>query len=362
MRQNVGIITIYGENNYGNRLQNYAVHKVLSDMGIQCETITQKPIVSYKDKMKVLIKGWACMLFPKLMRNKRTSVFREFKFKNFTERYIPTRYYSNSMHQLTNKYDYFVVGSDQVWNPTFGNYEKIIDYMFLKFAKPEQKVCFAPSFGINKIPAVWEEVFKENLNTFNYISVREDSGAEIVKQLTGKDAEVLIDPTMMLDKEEWLEISKPSKSDTSKPYMLQYLLGSQNETYKKQLDTISRQNDLKVLSIMDSKHKELFSAAPDEFIYLISKSSLVCTDSFHAVVFSILFDKPFIVFKRDDENVDMSSRMETLFRKFNLKSRYYNDIDTEDILSSDYEQCHSILAAERKKVIDFLNNSIRVEG
>jgi len=361
-KNRIGIITIYGENNFGNRLQNYAVHRVLTDLGNKCQTIAHQMPLSPKDKLKTLIKTWIFTIFPLVLQKKRPEDFREFKFKKFTKQYIPTKhYYTNALHlskDIANEYDYFVIGSDQVWNPTFGNYGKIIDDMFLKFAKPNQKICFAPSFGIDEIPSEWKGVIKENLNTLSNISVREESGAKIVKELIGKEAEVLIDPTMMLSKEEWLTIAKPTKVDTLKPYMLQYFLGNQNVKHENELERISNQHNLVIYKLLDLTMPELYDAAPDEFIDLISKSTLICTDSFHAVVFSILFGKPFIVFKRNDNNVDMSSRIDTLFRKFNLKSRYYHEIGDADIFFCDYSQCYLSLVSERKKVIDFLSNSI----
>jgi len=359
----IGIITINDENNYGNRLQNYAVHSVISSLGYTCETIAHQSVLPQGYKLKLLLKKLGCTIVPVLMQRKRPEILREFNFKNFTKRYIATKYYYNDSLQLSSdiieKYDYFVVGSDQVWNPTFGNYNKIIDDMFLKFAKPKQKVCFAPSFGIDEIPSEWQSVFKENLSTFNNISVREYSGAKIVKELTGKEAEVLIDPTMMINKDEWLIISKPSKANTSKPYMLQYFLGNQNEIYKEQLEEISTRNNLSIYKLLDLSMPELYVAAPDEFIDLISKAALICTDSFHAVIFSILFCKPFIVFKRNDENVDMSSRIDNLLSMLKLEYRKCGNIENEDIFDKDYSHVPIILLEERNKSLNYLKEILK---
>ena len=118
--------------------------------------------------------------------------------------------------------DFFVVGSDQVWNPEWYEDCKIKKEMYLlTFADDSKKICFSPSFSVEKLPSKWEEWFRVNLNKFPRLSVREDTGAKIIENLTGRKAEVLIDPTLMLSKEEWKKLSADNKI-TEKDYILTY--------------------------------------------------------------------------------------------------------------------------------------------
>ncbi len=161
---------------------------------------------------------------------------------------------------------------------------------------------------------------------FKEISVREEAGKKIVEDLTGrKDVEVLVDPTMLLTAEEWDNVSnKPEQLKTDK-YILNYFLGELSEKRKNEIDRIAKENGCKIINMLDS-NSPFYKTGPAEFLYLEKNAFLICTDSFHACVFSILYNRPFIVFEREDNNVSMNSRIDTLLNKFHLQDRRYNVI------------------------------------
>ena len=185
------------------------------------------------------------------------------------------------------------------------------------------------------------------------MSVREEAGKEIVKQLIGKEIPVLIDPVMMLNEEEWLKVSKKPRVDCSKPYVLKYYLGDEDEEEK--IDNWAKRNGYAVYELLNDQISELYSAGPGEFISLIKNASLVCSDSFHCIAFSIIFSKPFIVYDRLGKDTGMSSRLDTLLRKFGFEDRWKELLNEEDYLYCDYSLCKERLKEEQLKFYQYMD-------
>lgn len=324
VKDKIAVVTLYGEFNFGNRLQNYAIHKYMSKLGFNVETIVIKEQNTIKNNIFNMIKCICMKFLNQYVILKKPHWLREKKFKDFTKKYIRTRYINSKdgkfPESISNIYNHFIIGSDQVWNPTFGNFEKYYYNMFLLFTSPEKKICFSPSIGVTYIPEEWQKKFSDGFKTFPTISVREESAAKIVYELSGKNAEVLIDPTLMLNDDEWSEISKENLLNGEK-YVFEYFLGEMDSDIEKNINN-SEFGNFKRINILDSSNPDVYASGPAEFISMIKNAELVCTDSFHACVFSIIFDVPFIVKKRKDENRDMFSRIETLLRMFGINGTY----------------------------------------
>ncbi len=346
----VAIVTLYGENNYGNRLQNYAVQKTLEKMGCEVETIVAIEKSKQKRSLKFYIANILAETLPCIVKRINADFIRHKSFKNFTKKYIPTRYILTEgtfPNSLNDEYDYYVAGSDQIWNPNFRDVKKNYYNMFLRFVPKDKRICFSPSIGVSKLPDEWIEKFTEGFNGFNELSVREETGARIIKELSGKDAKVLIDPTLMFDKDEWLKVSKKSKAP-KKPYVLEYFLGERDN---EKLNAIAKENNLSRVTLLDRNNSDIYVSGPGEFIDLVSKADMICTDSFHACVFSILFGKPFIVYKRKDKTQDMYSRIDSLLNLFNVESNGKPIIVSPKLRDE-------VLKIERKKVFDFLKRNM----
>lgn len=351
----IAILTINDDNNYGNKLQNYAVQEILRKQNFKPETINNQigivGINVLKKKIKNILKK-----FLKNKSSKRYNKFMEFnKYIKYSRFYIDKNHISNN---LNNVYDFFVTGSDQVWNPTFG---RMSDIDFLTFAPKEKRNSFSASFGISEIPDDMKEYYKEKLNGLNHISVREDSGKEIIKELTGReDVEVFVDPTMLLTAEEWDKVAKKPKQLKTDKYILNYFLGELSEERRNEINRIAKENNCEVINILD-KNSSFYETGPSEFLYLEKNAFLICTDSFHSSVFAILYNHPFIVFEREDELVSMNSRIETLLRKFNLKNRKFEGKITQENLNHDYREVYEILEKEREKAENFLEKALDLE-
>ena len=209
----IGIITIYDENNYGNRLQNYAVQEILKSMNFQVETLKNINLVNGENYLKRVENVMPA-------RRERFLKFNEENMHNTNE----VIFHSEIDEEFHKRYDYFVIGSDQIWNYNFK--DRFSDAVFASFAPIEKRISLSASFGISNVP-------KENYNLYvglkdmKAISVRESAGAEIVKNITGRDdAVVLIDPTMMLSVEKWSSIMKKPEQLKAKKYILKYFLGN----------------------------------------------------------------------------------------------------------------------------------------
>ena len=354
MMKNVGIITINDNDNYGNRLQNYAVQNVLEKNKVKSITLKNNPTLNYKNLFLLRILKF-------ILKNKRKSnIFRNKKFIEFNKNIKFSKRHITPFSKLDNEYDYFITGSDQVWNPTWG---RLSDVELLEFTTPEKRISFSASFGISSLPEQYNEKLKNALKDYKAISVREDAGKKIIEDVVGrKDVQILVDPTMLLTAEEWDKVAKKPEQLKTDKYILNYFLGELSEKRKAEIDRIAKENDCEVINILD-KNSPFYCTGPSEFLYLEKHSFLVCTDSFHSSVFAILYNRPFIVFGREDNTISMNSRIETLINKFNLKNREYNGKEiTKENLNHDYTEAYKILEEERKKSIKFLGQALDLEG
>lgn len=359
----VGIVTIVDYANFGNRLQNYAVYYYLKDkFGCKAETLVsynEKPFFNgqYVNWLKEHVVMNLCHFSQKAENHYGANFTRAFNFQQWSK-LIPTKKYFNCNilpQKLNDRYDFFVVGSDQVWNYHFAS--KNFDNYFLKFAEQKKKISLSGSFGVNDIPYEWRSIYIDGLSSFSHISVREEAGQAIIKDLIGKDVPVLLDPVMMLSKEEWLKVAKKPRVDTSKPYILKYYLGNKMGD---EIDAWAKSNGYEVYELLDDKIPELYSAGPGEFISLIRNASLVCSDSFHCIAFSILFSKPFIVFSRQGKGNNMVSRLNTLVNTFGFSDRWNYNLNEKEYFTCDFSSVPSVLEMERDRTYSFLKNALEL--
>lgn len=373
----VGILTLNGYFNYGNRLQNYALQEVIEKLGLHCETIINKTNLQ-KQKSSVMKSGIEIFLEKSLKekidminykvrknRIKKCNENRYDIFSEFSKEYINETSFSISINDipkdLENRYGYFISGSDQVWNP---NDSAVSEINFMTFAPKCKRLTYAPSFGISKIPQQYKEDYKNWLEGIENISVREQEGAKIIKDLTGKDAIVVVDPTMLLTKEQWLSISKKHDNKPNKKYLLTYFLGGISKDVNKKIKKIAKQNNLKVVNLATLKDKKYYATGPSEFIDYINDASLFMTDSFHGCVFSVLLETPFVVCDRlgHTKEQNMSSRIETFLEKFQLQSRKLDRVTDEVLFEKNYIEANEILEIERKRSWDYLKEILNLKA
>lgn len=174
------------------------------------------------------------------------------------------------------------------------------------------------------------------------------------------DVEVVLDPTMLLSSEEWDKVLNKSSIKVEKKYILMYFLGQIDNEWKAEIERIAIKFDCEIINILD-KDSKFYQTGPSEFLYLEKNAFLICTDSFHSSVFSIVFNVPFIIFERNSNTQSMNSRIHTLLSKFNLQSRKFTGTITSDLLKSDYKEAQQILKKEKEKSIKFLKRALDIE-
>lgn len=356
------IITIRDNSpNFGNMLQNYATIFLMEKLSIYSESIIfdYKKKTVIKEHLKRIFHFSTRYLLCNYPDYWRLEAVRKEAFNRFGAKYCHDKFVSKKMIKDLD-YDFYVIGSDQVWNPTwYSTYPLRVEMFLLSFAKPEQRICMAPSFGISELPDEWKDLFKRELRQFPHLSVREPSGAKIIEELTRRKADVVIDPTLMLDKKEWRKIAQmPKKVNCQIDYILTYFLGGKNQEQEELLKKIANVYNLEIYNLWEQDDENLYKVDPANFIYLIDHAKMVMTDSFHACVFSFLFDKPFLVFERGGFEKNMFSRIESLLKMFSLQRKYYNSGIPNNLFECDYTYGKSILEAERKKALVLLKKSM----
>lgn len=355
----IAVVTNRDMINYGNRLQNYALQVFLESQDLNCETISvrsyRRIIVEYIKKILKNVTG-------NIVYRKRPYLKREKSFEEFNKKYIKEKRiitpFGRFNRKISKKYDFFICGSDQIWNPCFRQFEKqetVMHNFLLAFVEPKKRIAFAPSFGINKLPNQWDVFFEKELSKFKRISVREQSGASIIKHLIGKEVDTLLDPTLMLNKEEWEMIIETPRYQMKKPYLMKFVLGGESTEFKEKIKEIGDNEQLEICDFLnDSKFS---NCSPTQFLYLLNKAEIICTDSFHASVFSIIFGKAFLVFERQD-SLDMNSRLSTLLESLELTE--HKNINGNDLFNNDYYGAKQIIDVKRKEAIEYLKQSLGI--
>ena len=272
------------------------------------------------------------------------------------------------------KYSTVIVGSDQNWRPA----NIAGGYYTLEFVPEDvNKMAYSTSFGISKVVVGQKEKARYFLNRLNHISVRENSGSEIVKELTGKGCLVVCDPTILMTKEQWSPyIAEYSQIDISniakEPYILCYFLGTSQEQREYSL-FLKKETGLKIVSIQLGEgryYKEkkeyydeaIVNAGPLDFVNLIKNAQYVCSDSFHGCAFSLIFERQLYAFYKTNPGSKMSvnDRLDTMLGWAGLKDRIITNPAEKRILPEiDYSIANINIEKEREMSIQYLKQSLR---
>ena len=377
----LGLCVRYDCNNYGSMLQILATQKAIERMGWDYEIIRyDKKTISFlirnslrvfnpyfmHGKIMALSKAKAMKAHPdiKLKNVERLKLFGAYR-KEYIGPYSPVYKGYNNLKKGAENYDAVMVGSDQLWTPA-GIQSK--DYNLLFVPENVRKMSLATSFGITEVPKNQVKMTTQYLQRIEFLSVRETTGAEIVRKLTGREAIVAVDPTLMFSGEEWISIF-PEKQVMKKPYIFAYFLGTTPE-HRKAVTQLSKETGLEVVTCphMDEFVEEdlyfgdeqKFDIDPVDFLNLIRGAEYICTDSFHGTVFSVLNHKKFLTFNRYSDALRKSknSRIDSLFELLGLQDRHcvadYGTLKTLIDADIDYKAVDQALAKLREESFDFL--------
>ena len=386
MSRKIGIVAVTYKDNFGSVLQTYATQYTLEKLGYNARIFEIKGV--YRGIMIKKLLYYAGRIFDpvevkylfanlKSRSRKRVSVsadqfaadmkVRHRMYSDFNKRWnkmLPAVNGWNGLKKQAEDMDTVVVGSDQLWRPS-----NIVGcYYTLEFVPDEvKKISFSTSFGVPELPRRLHRHAKRFLSRIDHISVREDSGAVIVKQECGREAKVVCDPTMMLTAEDWMHIQSV-KPFAEGNYILMYLMGD-NLKHREFVKKLRKATGFRTIGLLhgatyisydeDVVDEKPFNVGPSEFINLIRYAQYVCTDSFHCCVFSILNSTKFFAFRRwpDGSKFSANDRLYTLLKFTGLEHRILDGSeDVEKCLAEtiDFEDVLDKVALRRKKSMDYL--------
>lgn len=370
-KKRVAIITeFHGSTNYGGVLQAYALRKVIADMGYEAEQLRYlKSSEIILDPLLTRAKNFFINSFKSAVAEKQVGVFilcacrfgitfvprkifnklvvrkhrarRAENFARFNDRYVLSSkvYTRNTVAESVDDYDIFITGSDQVWNPNWFHAPYFLDFV------PEEKLktAYAASTAVSHITQEQYDKMQPLISRFQHISVREENAVPMLQGMTDKKIEWVIDPTLLLSAEEWNEVA--AKNPVKEPYVFAYILGDRKDNQKCAKD-FAKKKGLKLVTFPFTASGSLRQAffgnihsygGPDIWLSLIRDAEYVITDSFHAVVFSIVYQKRFVVLRRsgDGEKGSMNSRMYSLCKMFSEIEERIVGVDGVDVLDKD---------------------------
>jgi len=396
MKKDVGIITIHYVDNLGGALLAFALQESIERMGYNCYVIDYDP-THIPSKAGYLIKSITRRIvrmplylrdfryyFTRLIKNRgivlpprhihssiglRKMRFDSFRYKNIK---LSAQHYtsSESLKESPPQYDAYICGSDQIWNPFIckepGRARNDPAY-FLTFAPKAKRISYAPSIALPSIPDEFREEMTEMLQGISYLSSREKQGAGLIKELTGRNVAVVLDPTLLLNKNQWNQIA--IDPDIKGPYILCYFLGEGQE-YRDFAKQLNKKTGYRLV-VISQKSRDLEAwntincseAGPAEFLGLVKNANCVCTDSYHGTIFSINFEKPFFVFERPSSfgTQSTATRIYSILDLLGLTSRLMksNMPIPEAPLQIDYTETKTLLEEERAKSLRYLEDALK---
>ena len=375
----VCIVTNYSTTtNFGALLQAYALNKTVNDMGYKAEDLYV--VGDYSSKKKKLIRQISQFKFKEIKNevvgriqkyrvrdtlNARKKAMDEFRFS------IPhtEKFSKDSLDKLQDKYDVFICGSDQVFRPNKQSGE-LDDSFFLRMIdKGATKASYAASMGIQSYEPDTEKKAAVYLSSFDRISMREESSAEYIGRITGRnDVIVSVDPVFLIKREDWISRSKPYIIDGK--YILVYMIHGTEKLYKT-IKEFSRSRGLKIITFPSMSYKkkkyetnfadkEILDADPLQFISLLNNAEYIFTDSFHGTALSLILHKEAFVSKA---NEIAFSRIDNILK---LTDAYDLVIPSEGLTPQSYvnkpeinwERADAAIEEQRKKSFSYLKEVI----
>ena len=373
MKDKVLLTTVFSGYNYGSSLQALAGKFVLSELGYDCQLVGMKSLVKGRD---IRLKKLVTILYRSFtLRSSRASKTLSTyhnsynktligdsvtRFAQFTDKFLNPNYLSwGGLKKAAKVSVACFAGSDQIWNSS----TMYIDPMYyLRFASAHKRIALAPSFGRDFVAEYNMEKMGKWIGDFASLSVREDSGVKLIKDMTGRDAIHLVDPTLMIDGETWKK--NLGLEDKVANYILAYFLDKPSASAKRAILELRELLGCEVIAIpyqfdeMDYCDK-VVPTGPVEFLDLINNAKCVLTDSFHGTAFSINLHTPFYVFARDYGSAhSQNSRVESILKKMNMLERFEPSEVSQKYSLMDFRKSEEILERERIKAREYLKSAL----
>lgn len=363
-RKKIGIITWHYYTNYGSMLQTYALVKTVRSLGYDARVLNyHNPKFGHVSSFKTIIKNILGIIPRTLLSHGLQKLyFPKDRFKKFFKE-TTLVYSTEQLYRQCKDFNAIICGSDQIWAPNVFNPVYFLDFV----PNGKLKISYAASIGLNNIPENLKNEYKKLLSRIDFISVRESRGKVIIKEICGLDSTVVLDPTLLVRKEDWSELSIAPQF--YEPYIFCYFLRDDHK-YSDAVKKFAREHKTKVIGIslrkQDKDWMEILDdryVGPREFLGLIDNASVVITDSYHGTIFSLLFHTQFITFERfnDDETICQNSRLNQLIDNFSIAKNVVkcNQDTVLEINDIQWEDIDDNLSYLREKSLTFLKNSLR---
>ena len=372
----IGILTHFHKSvNYGGVLQAYALCKYLNTQGYSAQQILYTACIKNLDSSahasKNLFKSVSKRIKRKLNKEKNIKIKNRMEnlFKDFREQvpHTASEYTKDTIANVNREFDAVLVGSDQVWNPAWFDSSYMLDFI----DKSIPKISYSASMGVSSLTEEQKAIYKKYLVGFEKISVREQACADVLSDVLKKNIHVCVDPTLLLSVEQWDEIA--SERIIKEKYAFLYMLGDDIKV-RKTAEKFAKEKGLQLILIPDLlgeyraidrkiKGVAIEDVTPCDFISLIKYADYIFTDSFHACVFSLLYEKDFFVFPRSGK-IKMESRIRCLTELFECTERFCvdNDITFEELLSMDtidYQREHKQFIVAKQESVDYLHELLK---
>lgn len=341
----IGILTFHEADSYGAVLQAYALQQTILKLGADSEFVQiQMPQTASAEQPAT----GAAAIFAR--RIKAESAKREKLFADFRQEYLHISRAYQPNDDIDKDYDCFVAGSDQIWNFRIPGADA---RYFLPFAKPEKRYSYAASFGADEIPEKAKSWMSGQLSQFQGISVREESGCRIVKELTEREAQVCLDPTLLLDREDWEVLAQV---ESAEPYVLLFML-KYDELLVAKAKAEAEKRGVQLRTVTAAFMPQMGMSAWNttgvtDWLSAIRNAQCVFTNSFHGMVFSIIFGRPFQIQQLTGELSSRNGRLEELLSFLKLTDA------RESVVAPDYSEVRELLETRREKSLDYLRRIV----
>lgn len=422
----IKLVTFFPHPNFGTCLQSYALNKVLRDWGHDVEFIYNRhetPGTGTIGTIKYGLKEFIKLLLPECLVNRikakknaeiaKSDAVTELnvdeqlhilelpnrhvlkllcKISAYRKLYLKLIYHTRQQKKvykftfldgnyktkrLFDKQDYkdavadadmFITGSDQIWNPFCGGFNPM---MFLEFAGDKMRIAYSSSISRPDIPEEIKERVRNDLSKFKHIAVREQHSVDLLNNLLRRnDVKLVVDPTMLLTKEEWTTFSNHAniEFDVPEQYIFCYFVGKRPE-YLTMVEDVKRRTGIKNVITVDCCNREInygngyvyHDGGPYEWVYLLRKASMICMDSFHATVFALKFHKVFVHIlktKDDNSNGSQNGRMYDILSRYGILYKLYNKDNSDWLKPIDFEKVDNIMNAEIQDSFNYLKYEI----
>lgn len=369
---NVGIITFHCADNFGAMLQAYGLKKYLCNRGVNVCIVRYEPffmigrhwIIPYVPEGGLV----GCLRTGIILGKRRLSTGKFFtrkraNMRSFREKYLIKKshrklYFSSQLRKLT--FRYYIVGSDQIWNPdiTFGL--RSVYFGAFPNRRKEKVIAYGASLGGKELPPEYDRKFFELIKYVDAVSLREEDAVSYVRKFYPGEVETVLDPVFLLEKRYWMDIQKL-------PEQKKYILVYQTEYNQELVDytkKLAKETGLPVLELQMEMWKngrnflEEYTAGPAEFLGYVYQAAYVVTNSFHAVAFSIIFEKDFLAFMHSSSG----ARIENILRISGLESRLYEQGKNEQIdFYIDWNEVHRKIKESLERSEEFLMKNLNMQ-